>query len=103
MRLREMLAADEAVFLKIFGEPVTYQGREVTGIFEPGEDHVKGNTFASAGQSALATLWVRNQDVPRPSARDTVVVAGHEWSVARTVENNGVFRRLELTSEESVW
>lgn len=105
MSLKNQIIADTAIYLNTdeFAEKITYNGTEITAVFELGETNTRGNQFSSDGQSDIASVWVSETDVPSPVNDDEVINKGKTWRVSRILEDGGGMYRLELTGNESAF
>lgn len=94
-----MISAQRRVFTKAafstdrLGEPIVYNGAEITALVEIGATLARtdwnnaATTIEEARLGDNATFSVMDTDVPEPQEGDIIEYAGSEYSVAR-VENH---------------
>lgn len=94
-----MISAQRRIFTKAafstdrLGEPIVYNGAEITALVEIGATLARtdwnnaATTIEEARLSDNATFSVMDTDVPEPQEGDIIEYAGNEYSVAR-VENH---------------
>ena len=66
-----MLTYDESALLDVFGEKITYEGKQIKASVEIGEYDGKGSGFVT-GLADKAKVWVRTKDVPLPKTKDVI-------------------------------
>ncbi len=94
-----MISAQRRIFTKAafstdrLGEPIVYNGAEITALVEIGATLARtdwnnaATTIEEARLGDNATFSVMDTDVPEPQEGDIIEYAGNEYSVAR-VENH---------------
>ncbi len=104
MGFKDEVANDIATFLnrEEFGEPVLYNGVEITAIPTIGINWEKGNLISTEGSSARATFSVSVTDVLVPEQGDQIEYAG-VWTVVKTLYTKAGMHRIACTSSESVY
>lgn len=91
-----MLTYDESALLDVFGEKITYEGKQIKASVEIGEYDGKGSGFVDKALADKAQIWVRVKDVPNPRPKDEVYINGEKWYVDHISNFDGTMYCLEI-------
>ena len=100
-RFKEAMKRAEKSFLGTFGEPILYNGNEITGIDELGSTWQKGGAVVSEGSTGSAFFSFSAEEVPNPKAGDVIVFNQKKYHFLRIIETDGVIHKAEFTCNES--
>lgn len=82
--------------LSVFGERITYKGRDIKASVEIGEYDGKGSGFVDKALADKAQIWVLAKDVPEPRSKDEVYINGEKWYVDHISNFDGMMYCLEI-------
>ena len=97
MRYNFMLTYDESALLDVFGEKITYEGKQIKASVEIGEYDGKGSGFVT-GLADKAKVWVRTKDVPLPKTKDVIYINGKKWYVDHISDSDAKMHCLEIVA-----
>ena len=92
-----MLTYDESALLDVFGEKITYEGKQIKASVEIGEYDGKGSGFVT-GVADKAKVWVRTKDVPLPKTKDVIYINGKKWYVDHISDSDAKMHCLEIVA-----
>ena len=101
-RFKESMKRAEKSFLGTFGEPILYNGTEITGIDELGPSWKDKLPSGSGGSSSPAKFSVSVQEVPHPKVGDEIRYEGEIYQVVLIGETDGVIHTLECSTGKSM-
>ena len=84
-----MLTYDESALLEVFGEKITYEGKQIKASVEIGEYDGKGSGFVT-GLADKAQVWVRTKDV--------IYINGKKWYVDHISDSDAKMHCLEIVA-----
>lgn len=91
-----MLNYDESALLDVFGEKITYEGKQIKASVEIGEYDGKGSGFVDKAPADKAQIWVSVKYVPNPRPKDEVYINGEKWYVDHISNFDGTMYCLEI-------
>ena len=86
-----MLTYDESALLDVFGEKITYEGKQIKASVEIGSGFV-------TGLADKAKVWVRTKDVPMPRTKDVIYINGKKWYVDHISDSDAKMHCLEIVA-----
>jgi len=103
MTLKESMVNDISLFLnnEEFAEAITYNGVEITAVFELQQDR-NDNDFALSGQAAIADVYVSKNDVATVSRTDKVIKDGITYRFRYIADEDPAMWRLIFGGKETV-